>query len=141
MPIDLDSGLLRFFAERGVASFVLNYRVDPESPDPIERQSSKPDLLILSQPVISLERFVHAGSKRRLLGNAPFPEGPRGRGLSRAETLREAVAAPVPVLARATRFPPARAELSRRGHAALATGVTIATGIGRRSAARGQPRV
>lgn len=118
-----------WFAERGIASFVLNYRVDPYrypvplrdaeramrwlrahaaalgidpgrvgvlgssagghlaallatedgagdplSPDPIERLSSKPDLLVLSQAVISLERFVHEGSKRRLLGNSPAPE-------------------------------------------------------------------
>ncbi|HTV23869.1 MAG TPA: alpha/beta hydrolase [Polyangiaceae bacterium] len=118
-----------WFAERGIASFVLDYRVDPFrfpvplldaqramrwlrahavelgidprrvgvlgssagghlaallatedgngdrlSPDPVERESSKPDLLILSQAVVSFERFVHEGSKRRLLGNAPAPE-------------------------------------------------------------------
>jgi acetyl esterase/lipase len=118
-----------WFAERGIAAFVLNYRVDPFrypvplrdaeramrwlrahatelgidpgrvgvfgssagghlaallatedgagdplSPDPVERQNSKPDLLILSQAVISFEQFVHEGSKRRLLGNSPAPE-------------------------------------------------------------------
>lgn len=118
-----------WFAERGIASFVLNYRVDPYrypvplldaeramrwlrahaaalgidagrigvfgssagghlaallatrdgsgnplSADPVERQSSKPDLLILSQAVISFEQFVHEGSKRRLLGNSAAPE-------------------------------------------------------------------
>jgi acetyl esterase/lipase len=44
------------------------------SADPIEGQSSRPDVLILSQPVISFERFVHEGSKLRLLGNSPDPE-------------------------------------------------------------------
>jgi acetyl esterase/lipase len=118
-----------WFAERGIAAFVLNYRVDPFrypvplldaeramrwlrmhssalgidpgrlgvlgssagghlaallatqggvgrpwSADPIEGQSSRPDVLILSQPVISFERFVHEGSKLRLLGNSPDPE-------------------------------------------------------------------
>jgi acetyl esterase/lipase len=118
-----------WFAERGIASFVLNYRVDPYrypvplldaeramrwlrahaaalgidparigvfgssagghlaallatrdgsgnplSADRVERQSSKPDLLILSQAVISFEQFVHEGSKRRLLGNSAPPE-------------------------------------------------------------------
>jgi acetyl esterase/lipase len=118
-----------WFAEHGIAAFVLNYRVDPyrypvpledaqralrwlrahaeaqgidarrigvfgtsagghlaallatesgdgdpSSPDPVQRQSSKPDLLILSQAVISLQRHVHEGSRRHLLGPAPAPE-------------------------------------------------------------------
>ncbi len=187
--------LAEWLSERGVAAFVLNYRVDPyrypvplrdaeramrwlrahadeqgidarrlgvlgssagghlaallatedgagnpDSADPVERQSSRPDVLILSQAVISMREHVHEGSRRRLLGNAPaaglldalsaenrvrsdtpptfiwttktdemvdyrnselfaralsdrgvdhelqlFPEGPHGRGLSRAE--------------------------------------------------------
>ena len=32
---------------------------DAESPDPVERQTSRPDVLILAQAVISLEQFVH----------------------------------------------------------------------------------
>lgn len=117
-----------WFAERGIASFVLNYRVDPHrhplplldaaralrwlrahaasehidprrvavlgtsagghlaallateegageptSSDPVERESSKPDLLLMAQAVVSFEQFVHEGSRRRLLGNSPAP--------------------------------------------------------------------
>ena len=47
---------------------------DPHHPDPVERQSSKPNLLILSQAVISLEQYVHEGSRRHLLGDSPAPE-------------------------------------------------------------------
>lgn len=43
----------------------------PESADPIERESSRPDLGVLCYPVISLGRFTHAGSKRNLLGETP----------------------------------------------------------------------
>jgi acetyl esterase/lipase len=118
-----------WFAEQGIAAFVLDYRVDPyrypvplqnaeralrwlrahaaeqgidahrvgvfgtsagghlaallatqsgtgdaNSPDPVEHESSKPDLLILSQAVISLQHYVHEGSRRHLLGLAPPPE-------------------------------------------------------------------
>lgn len=43
----------------------------PESADPIERESSRPDLGILCYPVISLGQFTHAGSKKNLLGENP----------------------------------------------------------------------
>ena len=40
--------------------------------DPIERQSSRPDFLILSYPVITMEApYVHGGSKKYLLGDDP----------------------------------------------------------------------
>ena len=40
--------------------------------DPIDRQSSRPDLMILIYPVITMREFTHVGSKRMLLGeNAP----------------------------------------------------------------------
>jgi acetyl esterase/lipase len=120
--------LAEWFAERGIACFVLNYRVDPHrhpvplldaaralrwlranalsehidprrvavlgtsagghlaallateagagdpaSSDPVERESSKPDLLLMAQAVVSFEQFVHEGSRRRLLGNSPEP--------------------------------------------------------------------
>lgn len=121
--------LAEWFAARGIAAYVLNYRVDPyrypvplldaqralrwlrahaaeqhvdpdrigvlgssagghlaallatepgagdaASPDPIERESARPDLLILSQAVISMQHHVHAGSRRRLLGPSPSAE-------------------------------------------------------------------
>ena len=42
--------------------------------DPIERQSSRPDLGILCYPVISMGQYTHTGSKRNLLGANPPPE-------------------------------------------------------------------
>jgi acetyl esterase/lipase len=46
----------------------------PDSADPIDQVSCRPDFLILGYPVISMEDGVtHAGSKRNLLG--PKPDG------------------------------------------------------------------
>jgi acetyl esterase/lipase len=46
-----------------------------DSADPIERQSSRPDLGILCYPVISMtSAFTHQGSKRNLLGTNVPPE-------------------------------------------------------------------
>lgn len=39
--------------------------------DPIERVSSRPDLLVLIYPVITMRELTHAGSKRNLLGANP----------------------------------------------------------------------
>ncbi len=45
---------------------------NPESCDPIERHSSRPDFAILAYPVIALDGpFVHAGSRNNLLGAEP----------------------------------------------------------------------
>jgi acetyl esterase/lipase len=46
----------------------------PDAPDPIERQSSRPDLGILCYAVITMGEFTHQGSKHNLLGNDPSPE-------------------------------------------------------------------
>lgn len=46
----------------------------PDSTDPIERESSRPDLGILCYPVISLLEFAHSGSRKNLLGATPDPE-------------------------------------------------------------------
>ena len=46
----------------------------PEAEDPIERQSSRPDLGVLCYPVISMGDMGHAGSRKNLLGNDPSPE-------------------------------------------------------------------
>jgi acetyl esterase/lipase len=43
----------------------------PSSSDPIERQSSRPDLGILCYPVITMGTFTHQGSKNNLLGKNP----------------------------------------------------------------------
>ncbi|HYV29067.1 MAG TPA: alpha/beta hydrolase [Candidatus Eisenbacteria bacterium] len=47
---------------------------DPGAMDPIERQSSRPDLGILCYPVISMGPNTHQGSKNNLLGKDPAPE-------------------------------------------------------------------
>jgi acetyl esterase/lipase len=47
---------------------------DPSADDPIEHQSSRPDLGILCYAVITMGEFTHAGSKRNLLGAHPSPE-------------------------------------------------------------------
>lgn len=41
--------------------------------DPIERQSSRPDIGILCYPVISMGEHTHGGSKKNLLGENPDP--------------------------------------------------------------------
>jgi len=46
----------------------------PDAKDPVERQSSRPDLGVLCYPVITMGRFTHKGSRRNLLGEAPSPE-------------------------------------------------------------------
>jgi acetyl esterase/lipase len=44
----------------------------PDSDDPVERQSSRPDRMILIYPVITLAGpHAHAGSRRNLLGDSP----------------------------------------------------------------------
>ncbi len=42
--------------------------------DPVERQSSRPDLGILCYPVITMGEFTHHGSRDNLLGKNPDPE-------------------------------------------------------------------
>jgi acetyl esterase/lipase len=46
----------------------------PDADDPIERQSSRPDLGILCYPVITMGDATHAGSRKNLLGDNPDPE-------------------------------------------------------------------
>lgn len=47
---------------------------DANSPDPVERQSSRPDLGILCYPVITMGEFTHGGSRNALLGTNRSPE-------------------------------------------------------------------
>ncbi|MBI5381524.1 MAG: alpha/beta hydrolase [Opitutae bacterium] len=46
----------------------------PAAADPIERESSRPDLGILCYPVITMGDNTHAGSRKNLLGDNPAPE-------------------------------------------------------------------
>lgn len=42
-----------------------------DSPDPVERESSRPDFMVLCYPVISLGEYRHDGSRVNLLGSEP----------------------------------------------------------------------
>jgi acetyl esterase/lipase len=63
-------GILGFSAGGHLASTIGTHfdggKVDDA--EPIERVSSRPDLMILIYPVITMREFTHAGSKRMLLG-------------------------------------------------------------------------
>ena len=45
-----------------------------DATDPVERESSRPDVAILCYPVISLGEFAHVGSRKNLLGDQPDPQ-------------------------------------------------------------------
>jgi acetyl esterase/lipase len=48
---------------------------EPSVSDPIDRQSSRPDVSVLVYPVITfIDPFTHAGSRRNLLGDNPSQE-------------------------------------------------------------------
>ncbi len=66
-------GILGFSAGGHVASTIgTHFELGKsDASDPIERVSSRPDLMILIYPVITMREFTHAGSKRMLLGENP----------------------------------------------------------------------
>jgi acetyl esterase/lipase len=47
---------------------------DKKSDDPIERESSRPDIGILCYAVITMGKYTHQGSKENLLGKHPSPK-------------------------------------------------------------------
>lgn len=71
-------GVIGSSAGGHLASTLLTH-FDPAKPhgptldatDPVDRESSRPDLGILCYPVISLGEFAHAGSRKNLLGENP----------------------------------------------------------------------
>lgn len=70
-------GVMGFSAGGHLASTVSTHfdAGKPDSADPIERESSRPDFSILCYPVISLTAsYSHGGSARNLLGSNPDPE-------------------------------------------------------------------
>ena len=69
-------GILGFSAGGHVASTIGTHfdAGQSNSSDPIERVSSRPDLLVLIYPVITMGQYTHAGSKKQLLGDSPTPE-------------------------------------------------------------------
>jgi Esterase/lipase len=69
-------GILGFSAGGHLASTAATHfdAGNPRSDDPVERQSSRPDVAILIYPVIDLAgRPAHAGSRANLLGPTPDP--------------------------------------------------------------------
>ncbi|PLS02875.1 alpha/beta hydrolase [Neobacillus cucumis] len=46
----------------------------PETAEPIERYSSRPDVIVLCYPVISMGKYTHEGSRLNLLGENPTQE-------------------------------------------------------------------
>src|SRR6266852_2127085 len=64
-------GILGFSAGGHVASTIGTHfdSGKPDASDPIERVSSRPDLMILIYSVITMGEFTHAGSRRMLLGD------------------------------------------------------------------------
>ena len=69
-------GVLGFSAGGHVASTIGTHfdGGQANASDAIERVSSRPDLLVLIYPVITMGEFTHAGSKKQLLGDSPTPE-------------------------------------------------------------------
>jgi acetyl esterase/lipase len=69
-------GILGFSAGGHLASTAATHfdagRAD--SADPIERVSSRPDLVILIYPVITMREQTHGGSRRNLIGEHPDPQ-------------------------------------------------------------------
>lgn len=66
-------GILGFSAGGHLAS-TLGTHFDagqPDTKDSIDRVSSRPDLMVLIYPVITMGEFAHAGSKRNLLDEKP----------------------------------------------------------------------
>ena len=69
-------GVMGFSAGGHLAStLATHFEVENQhAKDPTDRISSRPDFLILGYPVISMEEFTHAGSRKNLLGNNPSNE-------------------------------------------------------------------
>jgi dipeptidyl aminopeptidase/acylaminoacyl peptidase len=69
-------GIMGSSAGGHLASTLLTHfdRGNANATDPIEKQSSRPDLGILCYPVITMGEKTHQGSKKNLLGENPSEE-------------------------------------------------------------------
>ncbi|MCS6777215.1 MAG: alpha/beta hydrolase [Chloroherpetonaceae bacterium] len=62
---------------------------NPTAPDPVDRQSSRPDFAVLIYPVITMsDPFTHRGSRQNLLGDAPGAQQIEALSLERQVTDR-----------------------------------------------------
>jgi acetyl esterase/lipase len=67
-------GVLGFSAGGHLASTAATHwdRGDPNAADPVDRQSSRPDVAVLVYPVVTMKPpFTHGGSRNNLLGASP----------------------------------------------------------------------
>jgi acetyl esterase/lipase len=69
-------GILGFSAGGHLASTLATHfdAGKADAADPIDRASSRPDLVMLIYPVITMGEFTHQGSKKNLLGDNPSAE-------------------------------------------------------------------
>ncbi len=69
-------GIMGSSAGGHLASTLLTHfdKGDPNAADPMEHESSRPDLGILCYAVITMDANTHQGSKNNLLGKDPSPE-------------------------------------------------------------------
>ena len=69
-------GVLGFSAGGHVASTIGTHfdAGQANATDPIDRVSSRPDLLVLIYPVVTMGELTHAGSKKQLIGETPSAE-------------------------------------------------------------------
>ena len=65
------SGHPQWTAKSGSGCTNWQLLVDPKAEDPVERQSYRPDFMILVYPVITMDEKLHGGSRTNLLGNKP----------------------------------------------------------------------
>jgi acetyl esterase/lipase len=69
-------GIMGSSAGGHLASMLLTHfdQGRPDDPDPVERQSSRPDLGVLCYAVITMAGSTHGGTRLNLLGPAPSPD-------------------------------------------------------------------
>jgi len=69
-------GIMGSSAGGHLASTLLTHfdQGQPDAEDPVDRQSSRPDLGVLCYAVITMGEYTHQGSKRNLLGENPSAE-------------------------------------------------------------------
>lgn len=69
-------GIMGSSAGGHLASTVLTHfdSGNPNSKDPVERQSSRPDIGVLCYPVITMGKFTHKTSMRNIIGTNASPE-------------------------------------------------------------------
>lgn len=112
-------GILGFSAGGHVASTAATHfdSGDASATDPVERLSCRPDFAWFVYPVVTMGKFTHSGSKRKLIGESPPSELVRLYSNERQVT----TATPPTFLAHAVDDKPVPIENSRQFVAAMKT--------------------